>query len=119
MEFTGLQFIEPANVSIDIHAHNDFVGCGEFAEESVQSVKEAGINVLQAYLSAWMVNKCKCQGKVLVALLSADLLSHSIVALEGHIYAFYTNLQICPLCQLSSGGRCRHLSILHSIAVII
>ena len=66
MEFTGLQFIEPANVSIDICTQNDFVMFGEFAEESVHSVKEAGINVLQACLSAWMVNRCKCQGKVLV-----------------------------------------------------
>ena len=66
MEFAGLQFIEPANVSIDIPAHNDFVVCKDFAEESVQSDKEAGIYVLQACLSAWMVNRCKCQGKVLV-----------------------------------------------------
>ncbi len=41
MEFAGLQFIEPANVSIDICAHNDFIVCGEFAEGSVQSVTEA------------------------------------------------------------------------------
>ncbi len=46
MEFAGLQFIEPANVSIDICAHNDFFVGGEFAEESIQSDKEAGINVL-------------------------------------------------------------------------
>ncbi len=35
MELTGLQFIQPANGSIDIRAHNDFVVGGEFAEESI------------------------------------------------------------------------------------
>jgi hypothetical protein len=87
MQFAGLQFIEPANDNIDICAHNDFVVGGEFAEESIQSIKEAGINVLQACLSAWMVNRCKCQGKVLVALLPTDLLFHSVVTFECHIYA--------------------------------
>ena len=50
MEFAGLQFIEPANVSIDICTHNDFVVCREFAEESFQGVKEASIKIFQAIL---------------------------------------------------------------------
>ncbi len=100
MEFTGQQFIEPAGVSIDIRAHNDFIVCGEFAEESVQGVKEASINILQACLSAWMVNRCECQGKVLVALLSADLLSHSVMALEGRVCADI------PTCKFSCHISC-------------
>ena len=46
MEYTGLHFIESADVSIDIFTHDDFVVSREFAKESIQSVKEAGIYVV-------------------------------------------------------------------------
>ncbi len=58
MEFASLKFIKSANVSIDVRAHNDFVVGGEFAEESIQSVREAGINVPRSCFSAWMVDRC-------------------------------------------------------------
>jgi hypothetical protein len=41
MEIARLHLVQPVNVSIDIRAHDNFVMDREFAEESMQRVKEA------------------------------------------------------------------------------
>ena len=75
MECAGLQVIKFANVGIDVSSHDDVVVCREFAEESVEGVKEAGIDVVGTVFGTRMVNRCKGECKVLASLLTTDLFS--------------------------------------------
>ncbi len=108
LEFAGLEEIEPADVGVDVCAHDDFVVCGEFVEEGIEGIKEASVDVLRAHFGAWVVDGRKSKGEVFGAFLPSNLFPHSIVAVEDDVNADVAPCEFtsCISCQwgLGSGG---------------
>ena len=106
LEFTGLEEVEPADVGVDVCAHDDFVVCGEFVEEGIEGIEEASVDILRARLGAWVVDGRKSKGEVLGAFLPSNLFPHSIVAVEDDINADVAPCEFtgCISCQWGSGS---------------
>jgi len=64
-----------ADVGIDVRSHYDFVVCRKFTKESIECVKESGIDVVGTSFGTWVVDRCECEGKVRTSLLAANLFS--------------------------------------------
>jgi len=106
LKFAGLEKVEPANVGVDICAHDDFIVCGEFVEEGVEGIEESSVYIFCACLGAWVVYGHKCKGEKLCAFFSSNLFSHSVAAVEDDINADVAPCEFtsCISCQWGSGS---------------
>ena len=71
-KFGGVQVLQCSDVRVDVGAHDDFRFRGGLAKKSVEGVEEAEVYCVITCLRAWMVDRGKGEGKLLLVSLNCN-----------------------------------------------